>query len=128
MVGKVISSIGILAAVVLLFFVSVTTPSTAGPLGILIVFLSIYIITVAALTFALWFLNQFIIRFLSPFSAKRPISQLSIGKAYYFSSVIALGPVMVLGIQSVGTVGVYELSLIILLVVLGCFYIAKRTV
>lgn len=52
---------------------------------------------------------------------------MTLGRSYYFASVIALAPVMVVGMQSVGEVGLYELLLVILFVGIACVYIAKRT-
>ena len=40
---------------------------------------------------------------------------------------MALAPVMIIGMQSVGEVGLYELSLVVVFLVIACVYIAKRT-
>ena len=47
-------------------------------------------------------------------------------RAYYFSTVIAAAPVMLIGLQSVGGIGVYEVLLIVLFTAVGCIYISKR--
>lgn len=128
MIARIVSTLGIVAAVVLLFFVNMTTPATAGPLGILTVFLCLYAIVFSILSFVLFWGSQLFIRLSSPFTAKRPLTRLSFRQAYYFASILALVPVMIVAIQSVGTVSIYEVGLIVLFVVLGCFYIAKRSV
>ena len=46
--------------------------------------------------------------------------------AYYYGSVIGLGPVMLVGMSSVGNVGFYESILVLVFVVIGVFYIQKR--
>jgi hypothetical protein len=51
---------------------------------------------------------------------------MSFRRAYYFSTVLAAAPVMLVGLQSVGSIGIYELILVILFEVIGCLYIAKR--
>ena len=51
---------------------------------------------------------------------------LSFRRSYYFSTVLAAAPVMLIGLQSVGSVGIYEFILVMLFVVIGCVYIAKR--
>ncbi|MDB5165118.1 MAG: rane protein of unknown function [Candidatus Saccharibacteria bacterium] len=50
-----------------------------------------------------------------------------LSRAYYFSSVVSLSPVMLVGMQSVGGIGVYECGLVALFTIIGCVYIAKRT-
>lgn len=47
-------------------------------------------------------------------------------RAYYFSTVIAAAPVMLIGLQSVGSIGIYEILLVALFTVVGCIYISKR--
>jgi len=125
--AKFISFISVLAAIVLLFFISSTTPVTAGPLGILVVFVCIYVVALGTVTFSLWGLNKVIVRLLKPFTVRRPMQVMSLQRAYYFSSILALAPVMLIGMQSVSVVGTYEVGLIGLFVIIGCIYIAKRT-
>lgn len=127
MLAKFISSISVAAAIVLLFFVTTTTPVTAGPLGILAVFICLYVVALGALTFLFWGLHRIIVRLLKPFTVRRPMQAMSLQRAYYFSSVLALAPVMLIGMQSVGTVSVYEVGLVGLFAIIGCIYIAKRT-
>lgn len=58
---------------------------------------------------------------------KRTLPSLTIRRSYYFSSVLALAPVMFIGMQSVGEVGIYEVVLVLLFVGIACVYVAKRT-
>ena len=127
MLARIISTGGIVAAGVLLFFVTTTTPVQAGPLGILVVFLCLYTLLFSLLTFLIWGVQRIIVKILSPFTVRRPMQQMSLTRAYYFSSVLALAPVMLIGMQSVGSVGLYEVSLVVLFTAIGCIYIAKRT-
>jgi len=127
MLARVVSVAGLIAASVLLFFVSTTTPTQAGPLGILVVFLCLYVMLFSALTFLIWGVQRIVVKLLSPFAVRRPMQPIPLSRAYYFSSVLSLGPVMLVGMQSVGGVGVYESGLVILFTLIGCIYIAKRT-
>ncbi len=127
MLARVISTGGIIAAALLLFFVTTTTPSRAGPLGILVVFLCLYVMLFSALTFLIWGIQRIIVKLLSPFTIRRPMQPIRLSRAYYFSSVVSLGPVMLIGMQSVGGVGIYECGLVALFTIIGCVYIAKRT-
>lgn len=127
MLARFISSMSIVAAIVLLFFVSTTTPATAGPLGILIVFICLYGVVFGSLTFFLWGIHRIIVKLLGPFTVRRPMQPLSLQRSYYYSSVIALAPVMLIGMQSVGALTIYEVGLVTIFAIIGCVYIAKRT-
>jgi hypothetical protein len=48
--------------------------------------------------------------------------------AYYYSTILALIPVFCIGFQSVGSLGFYELGLIIIFEILGIFYIRKKVI
>lgn len=127
MLGRVLAISVTVAVVLLTVILQTTTPATIGPLGILIVFVLMYVSAVGMLTFLLWSTNRLITRGMTYASVKRPLQPLSMRKAYYFASVIALAPVMVIGMQSVGEVGFYELLLVIVFISISCVYIAKRS-
>jgi hypothetical protein len=57
---------------------------------------------------------------------RRPMKTLSFRRSYYYSTILAAAPVMLIGLQSVGSVGVYEVILILVFVVIGCVYVTKR--
>lgn len=127
MLARTLIVSGIIAAIVLLFFLLVTTPTTAGPLGILGVFVCMYVLVLVGLTFLSWGTYKIVVRLLRPFTVRRPLQPLSLLRAYYFSSVLALGPVMLIGMQSVGGINLYELVLVGLFLVIACIYTAKIT-
>ncbi|MDB5177718.1 MAG: hypothetical protein JWO61_101 [Candidatus Saccharibacteria bacterium] len=127
MLGRFIGIAGVVAAIVLLFFATITTPTQAGPLGILVVFLCLYVMMFSGMTFLIVGLQRIIVKLASPFTARKPLQPMSVSRAYYFSSVLSLGPVMLIGMQSVGSVGIYEFGLVTLFMVIGCVYIAKRS-
>jgi hypothetical protein len=62
----------------------------------------------------------------SGFTMKKPVQPLSFQRSYYFSTVLAAAPVMLIGLQSVGAIGFYEVALVIVFEVIGCVYITKR--
>ena len=47
-------------------------------------------------------------------------------RAYYFSTVLAAGPVMLIGLQSVQSIGIYEFLLVVIFEVVACVYVSKR--
>ena len=127
MAGKFIAISGIAAVMVLTILLQLTTPATIGPLGLLFVFIMIYVAALSALTFFIFTTSQLTSHLANRLTVRRPLQSLTLQQAYYYGSVVALGPVMILGMQSVGAVGVYETLLVGLFTVLGCVYIAKRS-
>jgi hypothetical protein len=127
MLGRFLAISLSIAVMSLIILLQTTTPATIGPLGILIVFILMYVSVLCVLTFLLYVSSGVVGRLSSSVALKRPLQRLSLGKSYYFSSVIALAPVMLIGMQSVGEVSFYEVMLIILFVAISCVYIAKRT-
>jgi len=129
MFGKIITFITLLAATLLVFVITNYSPSDAGAAGILAVFFLLYIVFVGLFTalirWSSWIVRQ-IQRWIKFAHAKTP-QELSIQKAYYLASVVALGPVMLVGIGSVGNVHWYEVVLVGFFVAIGYFYIEKRS-
>ncbi|MFI5212361.1 MAG: hypothetical protein ACHQTE_00175 [Candidatus Saccharimonadales bacterium] len=127
MLGKIIAISVLVAIVLLTILLQTTTPTTIGPLGILIVFILMYVSVLGVLTFLLFGGSKLAAKLSASITVKRPLQALSLARSYYFSSVIALAPVMFVGMQSVGKVGIYDIALVLLFVVMACVYIAKRT-
>lgn len=126
MLGRIIAGSVGLAIVFLVFLFETTTPATIGPVGILLVFILMYVSALGVLTSFLYLGGQLAAR-LGLFAAMgRSAHPLSLNRSYYYSSVIALAPVLFIGMQSVGEVGIYDVCLVVLFVVIACIYIAKR--
>lgn len=103
-----------------------TTPATAGPFGLLIIFISAYLSFLGLISFFLFGMNRLIISLGSNFAAKRPLQPMSFSRAYYYSTALAMAPVMLIGLQSVGSVGLYEVLLVAVFEVIACIYISRR--
>ena len=127
MLGRVLAISVTIAVVLLSVLLQTTAPATIGPLGILIIFVLMYVSAVGMLTFLLVIINRLLARATVYASVKRPMQLLTLRKAYYFASVIALAPVMFIGMQSVGAVSIYEVLLVLVFVAISCIYIAKRS-
>lgn len=120
--------IGMAVAVVLLvLLLELTNPTETGPLGVLAVFVLMYVSVLLALTFLLYGLNRVIRKLSASLTVKKPLQELTLLRSYYFASVLALVPVMLIGMQSVGDVGIYEVILVILFALIATFYIHRRT-
>lgn len=128
MMVRIIGIAGLGAALFVLLLINGTTPSTVGPLGILAVFLCMYVILVSTLTLILWQGSYILQRVAKGLTVRRPLRVLTLRRAYYFSSVIGLAPVILIAMQSVGRVGFYEVGLVSIFVLIGCVYVAKRSI
>lgn len=53
--------------------------------------------------------------------------ELQLRRAYMYASVIALAPVILVAMQSVGALGIWDVSLVIIFEILACFYIWRRS-
>lgn len=127
MLSRVVVGSVAIAIVILSVVLHTTQPSSIGPLGILIVFILMYVSALGVLTFLLYTVSKVISGLSASFTVKKPFQPLTFSRSYYFSSVLALAPVMFIGMQSVAEVEFYDLLLIILFVVIACIYISKRT-
>ncbi len=127
MLGRILTISLAVSLVLLVVLLQTTTPATIGPLGILFIFVLMYLSVLSALTFLIFVTSKFVVRLASNIMIRRSVEPLSLLKSYYFSSALALVPVMLIGMQSVGEVSFYELLLIVTFVVISCVYIAKRT-
>lgn len=127
MLGKIISASTVIAAVLLIIVTQLTTPTTAGPLGLLAVFFLLYVVCLGAITELLWVGSKAIQTVGRQFTTKRPPGRLSLQRAYYFSTVLALGPVMALAMLSIGTLGLYEGLLIVAFLAVATLYVSRRS-
>ena len=125
MLSKILTILGLAAAGLLFIVLTTTSPSEGGAIAILAVFLLSYIVILCTLTFSLVFIGMILDRLYRQVGGSK-YKPLSLKRAYYYSSVIALAPVIIISLQSVGEVGLYEIILVSLFVFLGCIYVARR--
>lgn len=123
MLGKVLALSTLVALVLLLAMMQSTTPSTIHPAGILFVFILLYVSALGVLTFFVFWGGKFI-RAIA--RKNRPRRQVTLLRAYYYGTVLALAPVVIVGAQSIGRLGPIDVVLVILFEFLACFYIARR--
>ena len=127
MLGRVIA-IGMVGAIVLLaVLLQTTAPASIGPMGILFVFILLYVSVLGVLTFLLFGCSRIVSKVIATVFAHKSVQPLTLRRSYYYASVLALAPVLFIGMQSVGEVGAYDVLLVVLFVVIACVYIAKRT-
>lgn len=127
MLGKLVASSAIISIILVAILLQVTTPASAGPLGIFVLFVLVYMSVLGVLAYLIFWISRGLTKAATFVRLRRPIQPMSFRRAYYFASVTALTPVMIIGMQSIGDVGVYETLLIVFFTVIACVYIAKRT-
>jgi hypothetical protein len=97
-----------------------SSPLAIGPAGILLVFGLIYAV-LASLLYALLTMALAVAAY---FSIKPQFSRKLL---YYIASIVALAPVFLLALNSIGQLEVKDFILVILLVGLACFYVVRRS-
>lgn len=123
MLGKVLALSTLCAFALLSALMQSTSPSTIHPLGILVVFILLYIVALGVSTFFVFWVHKLYRRFVRSPKTSR---EFNLKTAYLYASVIALAPVMFAGISSIGHTSVYEVLLIVLFECIACFYITKQ--
>ena len=126
MLRIIISITTIVSLCLLIVLLNVTTPATAGPFGILSIFFFAYLLSLGVVTFFIYWISRIVAHLSTGLITKKPIVALTVKTAYYYSSVIAAVPILLIGLQSVGAIGVYEIILVSIFVIIGCLYVSKR--
>lgn len=110
---RVIPVLSLFATVLLLFVLNFTTPTGIGPFGVLVFFGACYLVV---LGIALMLVTIFM---------KLAGKQMG-RKGYLYAAIIAFGPVMLLLIQSLGSLGPATIGLVALVIMVACFLVSKR--
>ncbi len=103
-----------------------TSPVTSGPIVVLFLFLIFYVASLIIASNLINVINFALVKYGGDKVRKKPFVRLSSLKIYYYSSVIALAPILLLGLQSVGGVGFYEFFLVLAFVLIGCLYVSRQ--
>ncbi|MDB5166863.1 MAG: hypothetical protein JWN26_8 [Candidatus Saccharibacteria bacterium] len=126
MLEKIVAIITITSLCLLAVLLNISVPTTVGPLGILAVFILGYLSSLGVMTYFLYSFSRLLAHLGSAFTVKKPLSPMPFRLAYYYSTVVAAAPIMLIGLQSVGAIGVYGFLLVVAFTVIGCIYITKR--
>lgn len=112
----------ILAIMSMYLLMNSTTPSDAHPIIILLLFLLLYISVLIAFIAILIASSKLIAKL----SKKRQHQIMPYDQAYMIASLLALAPVMLVAMNSVGGVSLSEVILIIAFEAIALFYLWKR--
>ncbi len=113
---------------ILLGVMNTVDPISAGPLGILFVFVLIYLIVASLLFTILHWGVRFVSSQIVKYNKRVTIRAYKMGvrKAYYIASAVAFGPVLLLALNSVRQLKPTDILLVGVFLVLAIFYISKR--
>ena len=100
------------AVVIILAMIYFTTPTGVGPLGVLVFFMMIYVI--------IYGITNLIVGLFMKAGGK------SQAKGKYYAAMVSFGPIMILLVQSFGSLNLITVAMIAVFVFLGCFVIKKR--
>ena len=126
MLPRIVATVSLASLCVLSLMLTFTSPSTTGPFGLLVLFISAYLTFVGLVSFFLFGINRLVIMVTKGMAVRKPLRPMEFKRAYYFSTVLAAAPVMLIGLQSVQSVGLYEVALVIIFEVVACLYISRR--
>jgi hypothetical protein len=126
MLSKVLVFTTILSVALLALMLCFTTPASVGPFGVLAFFVLVYLVFLGLMTGSVYFFSFVLFEFTKGLVLARPLKQISVKRAYYYGSVLAMVPVLILAMQSFGNIGFMEFSLTIVFAVIGCFLVSKR--
>lgn len=115
MLNRFIFLVSLVAVVVLLVMMNLTTPAEVGPLGVLVFFTTVYIVMIGVMVGVVAIFRRI--------SGKRGKMQ---RKDYAYALALALGPIMLLLAHSIGTVWWLSLSGVVIAIALICFVISKK--
>ena len=115
--NKLLLMISVLAAVVLAAMLFLTSPSSVGPVGVLVFFTMIFI----ALFGLMVELVKVFQKILKDKNGKG--GEISENKTYMYATVLAFGPIILLVTRSAN---IFTVALVGIFVFLGCFLIRKR--
>jgi hypothetical membrane protein len=126
MLPRIIATISLASLCLLSAMLTFTTPASAGPFGLLVIFITAYLTFIGLISFFLYGISKLIASVSAGMTARKPIGAMTFRRAYYFSTVLAAAPVMLIGLQSVQSINVYELLLVVVFEVVACVYVSRR--
>ena len=109
---SIVSIAGLAALLLMLEF---TSPTDIGPLGVLLFFTTLYIVTFGIIVLIMY-------SFLRLAFKKEAFR----GKNYLYAAVLAFAPIMLLMARSFGAINFWTVGLIVLFISLAEFLVAKR--
>lgn len=115
MLNRLILLTSLVATTVLTVMLNFTNPTEVGPLGVLVFFTAIYAVVFGIAVWIIWLFRR-------TMGKKQGMRK----KDYCYSAIMAFGPIMMLLMQSFGTLSLFTILLVGLFIFLGCFLVSRR--
>ena len=115
MVNRLILLLTIISAAGIVAIMNFFAPMDLGPFGVLVFFTMAYV--------ALFGICTFLQRIFVGITRRGGLK----GRDYIYAAIIALGPLMLLMVQSFGSFSLWTTSLVVIFVCLACFMVKKVT-
>jgi hypothetical protein len=126
MLPRIIATLSLASLCLLSVMLTFTTPASAGPFGLLVIFITAYLTFIGLISFFLYGISKLIASISAGMTVRKPFTGLTFRRAYFFSTVLAAAPVMIIALQSVKPIDIYELVLVIIFEVVACLYVSRR--
>ena len=126
MLRKTLAIASVLSGVLIILILSFTTPTSIGPFGILAFFFLLYIVFLEIFTLIITAVSSFLVFITKGRTLKRPFSRISSRRAYYYSSILALTPILLVAYLSFGNLRLIDIMLIVFFTGIACFLVSKR--
>ena len=114
--NKIVSVLSLISLTIILAMMNFTTPTAAGPFGVLVFFVAVYLFVLGIVTAVARLFKRI-------FGKSKSLND----KDYLYVAVISFGPIILLLLQSFGTVNIGTMILTVFFVGLACFLINKRS-
>ena len=115
MLSRFVPVVSLISVAVLLVLLNFTTPTSLGPVGVLLFFVLVYLVMFGVATGAVAIFRKIL-------GKKGEMGRRDYGCAV----VIAFAPILLLVSQSLGTLNLLTVIIVALLTFLGCFWMLKR--
>lgn len=126
MLPRIIATLSLASLCVLSAMLTFTTPASAGPFGLLVIFITAYLTFIGLISFFLYGITKLIAAVSAGMTVRKPFQAMSFRRAYYFSTVLAAAPVMLIALQSVKPLDIYLVVLVLIFEVVACLYVSRR--
>ncbi len=124
MLSRILAFITLTAFVLLSALLQSTSPSTVHPIGILFIFVLFYLLALGVLTFFIFGVSRILNRLYG--RGKLFEKNMVFREAYYYASVMALAPVLLVAMRSIGRGDIVDIALVVAFEIVACFYVARR--
>ena len=113
--NRIVIGVSIIGLAVLILMLNVTSPTDIGPFGVLLFFITVYVVCFG--------LISMILHLFLKIAFKKDSMR---NKDYLYAAVFAFGPIMLLMARSFGVISLWTVGLIVLFLFLAEFLVYKR--